>query len=193
MSIYMILVFLHVAGALALFASIGVEQVALHRLRGARTGAQVNEWLAALAGLRRIDAPAGVTLLATGIYFVVTRWGHQAWAGLAVIGMIVMALLGILVNGRRLRAIAWEASGAFGPVSMELGERLHDPVLLTSSMVRAAIGVGIVFNMVMKPPIVESAAVLIVATIVGVLGAQIVQLPARSNRMAPRRAQRQSA
>ena len=192
MSLYSVLVFLHVIGALGLFASIGLEQVGLYRLRRARTGTQVNEWLSTLAGLRRIDGPAGLLLLATGIYFVVTRWGHQAWAGLAILGMILMALLGILVNGRRLRAIKWESSGTLGPIPSELTQRLHDSVLLTSAMVRAAIGVGIVFNMVMKPAAGAALVALVVTTIAGALLAQIAQA-VKTHHVAPARAERRSA
>lgn len=185
MSIYSVLVFLHVVGALGLFASIGLEQVGLYRLRRAVTGTQANEWLSTLAALRRIDAPAGLLLLATGMYFVATRWGTQAWAGLAVVGMIVMALLGILASGRRLRAITWEATGMLGPIPVELRQRLHDPVLLTSATVRAAIGVGIVFNMVMKPPAGGALIALVVMTIAGVLVAQVAGMTVRSHQVSP--------
>lgn len=172
-STYSVLVFLHIVGALGLFASIGLEQVGVYRLRRARTGAQVNEWVSTLAGLRRIDAPAGLLLLATGMYLMVTRWGHQWWAAVAVAGMVGMALLGILVTGRRLRPIKWEATGMIGAIPSELSERLRDPVLLTSATVRAAIGVAIVFNMVTKPSVGPALAALIVMPMVGALVAQL--------------------
>jgi len=172
-SIYSVLVFLHVIGALALFASIGIEQIGLLRLRFATQQTQVKEWVSTLRALRRIDGPAGLLLLATGIYFVVSRWGHQAWAGLAVLGMIVMALLGVLVTGRRLRAIAWEVTATTTMVPPALREQLLDPVLRMSATLRAAIGVGIVFNMVVKPPLEGAVAALVVATVAGAVMAQI--------------------
>lgn len=184
MSTYSLLVFLHIVGALGLFASIGLEQVGLYRLRRARTGSQVNEWVSLLAGLRKLDAPAGLLLLATGIYFVMTRWGHQPWAGLAVLGMVVMALLGILVNGRRLRAIKWEATGMLGAIPAELSQRVRDPVLLTSATVRAGIGIGIVFNMVTKPSLVMALAAMVVAPVVGVVVSQIAAMNVRGGRRA---------
>jgi hypothetical protein len=180
-----LLLFLHILGALGLFASIGLEQVGLYRLRRARTGMQVNEWLSILMSLRRIDAPAGLLLLATGIYFVVTRWGHQPWAGLAIIGMIVMALLGILVSGRRLKTIRWETSGTNGPVSADVMQRLHDPVLSISANVRAAIGVGIVFDMVMKPAAGPALTALIVTTILGALVTQGRRVSVKSGQVTP--------
>jgi hypothetical protein len=47
---YSVLVFLHIVGALGLFASIAVEQVSLAGPRRATTGAQAREWLAVIGG-----------------------------------------------------------------------------------------------------------------------------------------------
>jgi hypothetical protein len=105
-SIYSISVFLHIVGALALFAGIGLEQVSLFNLRRASTAAQARDWLAVLRNLRRIDAPSGITILATGLYMVFARWGHQAWIGLAILGMVAMAILSIGVTSRHAKAAA---------------------------------------------------------------------------------------
>ncbi|HKW46824.1 MAG TPA: hypothetical protein VJN70_05245, partial [Gemmatimonadaceae bacterium] len=97
MSVYSIVLFLHIVGALALFAGIGVEQLTLFKARRADTNARARDWLSVLAGLRRVDGPAGLILLASGFYMGATRWGQQAWMGLAVLGMILMAALSVVL------------------------------------------------------------------------------------------------
>ena len=168
MSLYSISVFLHIVGALGLFAGIALEQVGLRGLRRASTVAQAREWVRVLGGLRRIDAPSGLTILATGIYMIVSRWGEQAWAGLAILGMVVIAVLGVAVTGRRAGAIAKELPLDDGPVPQSLRSRLDDSVLPASASARAAIALGIVFNMSLKPSAPLAAAVLLVALAIGV-------------------------
>lgn len=167
MSLYSVLVFLHVVGALGLFSSIALEQASLVNLRRASTRAQVRDWVATLRVLRRVDGPAGLVILATGIYFVATRWGHHAWIGLALLGMVAMAALGAGVTGRRVNAIAKVLPAADGPIPTSLRQRLRDPVLRTSASLRAALGLGIVFNMSVKPATAGAFAAMGVALALG--------------------------
>ena len=78
MSLYAIAVFLHIVGALGLFAALGLEWASLLNLRRATAAGQAREWARVLASLRTVAAPAVVTLLVTGIYLTATRWGRCA-------------------------------------------------------------------------------------------------------------------
>ena len=172
-SVYSIVVFLHVVGALALFAGIGLEQVSLFNLRKASTTLQAREWLAVLGGLRRVDAPSGITILATGFYMLFTRWGHQAWIGLAILGMVAMAILSITVTARRVKAITSTLHGSDAPIA-GLFRAQHDQTLRAAASFRAAIALGIVFNMTVKPAtpgaVAALGAALVLAAIVAVAG-----------------------
>jgi len=170
---YSAVVFLHIVGALGLFASIGLEQVGLANLRGASSNAQVREWLALLGGLRRLDAPSGIVILATGFYMVAARWGYHAWIGVALLGMALMAFIGIAGTARRARAIRTSLPATDGPVSVALRERLTDPVLRSSASLRAATGLGIVFNMSVKPSTVVAWAAMGVALACGAAAALV--------------------
>jgi len=167
--LYEIVVFLHIVGALGLFAGVGLEQLGLARLRQARTVAQLREWVATLGGLRRIDGPSGLLLLITGGYMVTARWGGHGWIGLALLGMMAMAFLSIGVTGRRVTAIKKSIPMADGPISTSLHQRIKDPVLRASAWVRAALAFGILFNMSVKPGSVGASIVMAVALAVGVL------------------------
>ena len=169
MSLYSIFVFLHVVGALGLFAGIGLEQVALANLRGCSTIAQAREWIALLGGLRRIDAPSGLLILATGFYMVAARWGHQAWIGLAILGMVVMAFLGVALTARRAAAIRKALPDVEGPIPAALRHHLNDRVLRTAASLRAALALGIVFNMSVRPVSVAALVVMVVALAIGAI------------------------
>ena len=173
MSTYGIVVFLHIVGALGLFVGIGLEQVSLARLREVRTTNQARDWLAVLGGLRRIDAPSGLLILATGIFMMMARWQHQPWIGLAIIGMVLMAALSIGVTARRARSLKGALPSSDGPISSGLSARLSDPVLRAAATIRAAIGLGIVFEMALKPAGASAVIVLVVALVAGSLVALI--------------------
>lgn len=87
MSVYAIVVFLHVVGALGVFAAMGLEWTGLANVRRASTAAQAREWARLLRKVRMLEGPAGLTILATGIYLS-TRWGEQPWIGLGLLGLI---------------------------------------------------------------------------------------------------------
>jgi hypothetical protein len=167
MSAYSIALFLHLVGVLALFAGIGLEQTAMRRLRNALSLAQVREWMTVLRGLRRIDAPAGLTILLSGGYLAEHGAGHHAWIAAGIIGMVAMAVLGAAVGRPRLLAIATALPETDGPVSSSLRARLENPVLRASGATRAAIGLGVVFDMVVKPAATGAVIVLVVALVIG--------------------------
>jgi hypothetical protein len=170
-SAYSIALFLHVVGVLALFVGIGLEQVGLRRLRRAASIAQALEWTTLLRGLRRIDAPAGLAILVTGAYLTETGAGHHAWVAAGIVGLVLMALLGMAVTRPRVATIAAALSVTDGPIPSAVGDRLRDPVLRASAAFRAALGVGIVFDMVVKPGMAGAVGVLIVALVVGAFSA----------------------
>ena len=167
MSAYSIALFLHLVGVLALFAGIAIEQTALRRLRNARSLAQVREWMTLLRGLRRIDGPAGLTILLSGGYLVGSGAGYHAWVGAGVIGMVLMAVIGIAFGRPRMLAIASAMTATDGPVSSSLRARLADPILRASAATRAALGLGIVFDMAVKPAAAGAVIALVVALLAG--------------------------
>src|SRR5512146_1512179 len=102
---YSISLFLHIVGALGLFASLAFEQAALVNLRRATTLTQTREWLSSLRALQRIQGPSALLLVATGLYMMITSWRQQAWAGLGLVGMVLMAIISVVVTGRRMKAL----------------------------------------------------------------------------------------
>jgi hypothetical protein len=167
MTAYSIALFLHLVGVLALFAGIALEQTGLRQLRNARTVAQVREWLALLRGLRRIDAPAGLTILVSGGYLAARGAGHGAWIVAGLVGMVLMAVLGAAVGRPRFLAIVSAVPATDGPVTSPLRRRIADPVLRASAATRAALALGIVFVMAVKPAAAGAVTALVMALAIG--------------------------
>jgi hypothetical protein len=131
---------------------------------------QVREWLTLMRGRRRIDGPAALTILVSGGYLMGHGAGYHAWVAAGIAGMVVMAVLGAGVGRPRFVAIGRAISATDGPVSSSLRGRLEDPVLRASAATRAALGLGVVFTMVVKP---AATGVLVVFAIALAIGAVI--------------------
>jgi hypothetical protein len=169
MSAYSIVLFLHLVGALGLFSAFALEWAGLLNLRRATTLAQARDWLRLVGSFRLVGFPSFLTLLATGLTMSLSRWGWQGWIGVALLAMVVMAVLGNVVTGGRVREIVRMQAAGEGPISPQLAEKLRDPALVVSGWTRTALGLGIVYIMENKPSVGGAFAVLGVAAVVGLL------------------------
>lgn len=168
MSVYSISLFLHIVGAIGLFAGISLELAGLAGLQRATTTAQLREWLRLLGVLQRIVGPATGLIILTGLHLARTSWGRNAWIALGLLGILAMAGLGRGLTRSRLRAIAQAVpSGGDHPIPAAIRQRLGDPVLRASIALRLALGLGIVFLMSVKPGTVGALVTVFVALLVG--------------------------
>lgn len=148
MDLYAVIVFVHVLGAVTLFAAWGFEAAAIADLRSEHTGGGERSF--GLARLRlgvRLAQVGMLTALATGAWMMWARWGQQAWMATAIIGLVVIAVISVVASRRaRLRRAAER------PAAIQL--------LASSLTLRASIGVGIVGLMTAKPATTGSALIL---------------------------------
>jgi hypothetical protein len=170
-SVYSISLFLHVVGALGLFAALGLEWAGLFNLRRASEVGQVREWMRLLGAPRFLGGPAALIILVSGIYMSSTRWGPQGWIIVALAGMVLIALLGAVLSGRRARAIARALPAKDGLISTALGRQLHDPVLTLSLRLRVALFVGIIFLMSIRPSTTGALLAMGMAGAIGLVAA----------------------
>jgi hypothetical protein len=105
MSLYSILVFLHILGAVGLFAAIGIETVIVGRLKRADTPAAARIWVGLASLPQRLSSISSLALLVTGIWMTVKLWGHQPWIASAFFAMIVMGATAGIVIGRRVKLL----------------------------------------------------------------------------------------
>lgn len=182
MSIYTIVLFLHVSGAIGYFVSIGTWLFGLMSLRRAQRVEQVR----ALAHLVGLTGPLfGISvllILVAGLYMAFTAWSLQTgWIAVALVSLILMApIVTALIEPRRraIERLAREAPG--GPLSRSLEQRIYDPVLLTALQTIAALLFGIVFLMTTKPSLAGSLIVIIVALALGLASGLLVSSVTRT-------------
>src|SRR2546429_6976338 len=129
MSVYAIAVFLHIVGALGLFAALALEWASLYNLRRVPTAGQAREWTKLLSALRFVGGPSTLTILVTGIYMMATRWGGQGWIGAGLAGLVLIAVVGGALGGRRSAAIARTVAGETGAISAGPRPQLPAPAL----------------------------------------------------------------
>jgi hypothetical protein len=166
MTAYSIALFLHIVGALALFAAFGLEGVALLSLRRAATTEQVREWARVFGLVRRLSPASLGLLLLAGLYMTATTWRAQAWITTALLTMILFPVLGAL-SGRPLATTVRALATERGPLSAAVRSQLGDPFLAASYLVRLAAALGIVFLMTVKPDLLGSLVTIGVALIAG--------------------------
>jgi hypothetical protein len=137
MSLYSVALFLHIVGAVLLFALLTVEGVSL------RQGFMA-------ARLNRVLGPiSAVTILIPGFYMVVSQWG---WNGWVVVGIVAWVLI----------AVAGAATG----IGLLTG-RLNIRTAALSWSVRVGMALGVVFIMTIKPDLIPSIIVVIASALVG--------------------------
>jgi hypothetical protein len=173
MPYYQIALFLHILGVLGFFIAIGVLYGAVFGVRRAQTVQSIMLWTSAAAGVGRILFPiSGLVILITGLYMVVTVWGERTpWAGVALIAFLILAIAATVIQGRRMAALERSAAGQpeSAPVTGALWTQAHDPVTWVAVNASAAVAIGIVYLMTLKPDALGSVIALLIALLVGLV------------------------
>jgi hypothetical protein len=176
MSIYTIVLFLHVSGAIGYFISIGTWLFGLSAIRRAQRVEQVRALTNLTGRLGLFFGISVLLILATGLYMALTAWSLQTgWIGVALISLVLIAPLSTALIEPRRRAIDRLAREApDGPLPQALERRTHDPILATTLQTVAALLLGIVFLMTTKPALIGSLIVMAVALALGLASGLLV-------------------
>jgi uncharacterized membrane protein len=169
MTVYTIVKFLHVVGAIGYFVAMGTLLFGLVALQRARRVEQVRvlaEFVGRLAPFFNLSI---LLLLLAGLYMTVTVWGFETgWIDVALVSLLVIVPIAALTVQSRLRVIARLAhEEADGPLSADLVARTHDPTILTTPRIVVALLLGIVFLMTTKPALPVSLLVMAIALVLG--------------------------
>lgn len=173
MSIYDLIVFVHVLSAVVLVGG-GILATPAIRLaiRRATTASELRRWLTAGRPLGLIDPISSIVLLGSGIYLASTGdWWSAAWVHVAVVLWAANAGVANVVvspHHRRLAQLAFSDGGEeIGP---ELDAVRNSPGPRAASDVMLASDLGVLFLMVMKPSGYLPAVLVLVAAYVGLVG-----------------------
>lgn len=168
MSLYTIVLFLHVSAVLALFAGLGFETLSLFRLRRAATVAEACLWIDPVPRLPLWTGGSALVTFISGIYLAqrVSAFG-QAWIDLTIVALLLIAPVGAL-TGKRMRTIRRALTNA-SPLEHDLILRLDDSLLKISLSLRICIFLGIVLLMAAKPELVQAVSIVVGSLVLGVL------------------------
>jgi ABC-type multidrug transport system fused ATPase/permease subunit len=176
---YEILLFLHILGAMGLFAGLAIEAVAVTRLARANGVQQVRDWLATSAIGVWTSIVSMVILLLAGLVMMAVRWGPTSWTITALIALVVMALISQIVSRRRLSELRRHLrQGTDAELLGGLSMRAPDSHLSVSVWLRIGVVVGTLELMTTKPDVLAGVLILVIAAL---LGAGVGMLLARQS------------
>lgn len=166
---YSIVLFLHVCGALGLFAAVGIEVVGVLGLRRARTVDQVRTYARVVKVTEPMFPVFSLLVLGAGIYLTVTQWSFRTpFVIVGLTTLVVMAALGPTVQGKRWQLVEATADELpDGLVPESLRRLIDDPVAWSSMGGSVFAVVGVVALMTIKPGWTASVAIAVAAYAVG--------------------------
>jgi hypothetical protein len=158
MTLYSLVLFLHLAAMLGLFAALSIEVLLLFHLRRVSNLMDARHWIEPVPGLPLVAMGSLLILFFSGIYLAaqVSALG-LAWTKVTIGALLLIAPVGAL-TGRRMRAIRRACTDAKAINSDLLGQ-LRDPYLKISLGIRVASFLGIVLLMASKPELWESISI----------------------------------
>lgn len=171
MSLYAVIVFVHVASALGLFIAFGLEWFCVSGFRRSKSADQLRTWTGISARVPAIFGSSLGVLLISGGYLSAKlgSMAQQGWVLVTLGVIVVVAVIGGAIGPRRVRPIRQAANEASGPLPADLRSRLTDPWLTASIRVRFVLALGIVFLMCTRLPILASTVAMAAWFLAGVI------------------------
>jgi len=170
MTVFTAVLFLHLAGALALFIGYGIEWTASSLFRNASSVEQLRAWLRVFKVSPPLSGAGSAFVLLSGGYLASLSGAmKQGWIPAALLGIFVALALGFTLILPRMRRIRKALPVSNDPLSAVLRAQLSDPVLLTTIRVRVLLAGGIVYLMASKLTFVPSLVVLAIAAVLGIV------------------------
>jgi hypothetical protein len=170
MTVYTVVLYSHLLGAVALFMGYGMEWAASALFSKAASTEQVRAWLRVF----RVSPPLsgaglGVLLLSGGYLASLSGAMKQGWIPATLLAVGAALLLGFVLILPRMGRIRTTLPSLDQPLAPDLKKRLADPLLLTAIRVRVLVAAGILYLMVAKLPFGPSLVALGLSLAAGVL------------------------
>jgi hypothetical protein len=163
-----VVLFVHIAVAIAAFGVAAVLLTGLAQMRSARNMSTLRSWSGIVHRAEPMFPILVVVLIGLGAWLIALSDGEFAWSQ----GWIIVTLVGLVIMegfggavlapaGKRLHALI--DAEPDGPVSPELRAAITEPVTWIGGYVNTGIATGIVFLMATKPNAWISIVVVVVA------------------------------
>jgi hypothetical protein len=177
MTVYSVVLFLHLSGALFLYMFFALEWLVQGRVRKSATIEAARPWLVAGARLPAIGAIGGILIFIPGLWLAAHEklWA-AAWIQAAITTALIMVLMGVVITRPRMRKLERAANEAVpgaaqgtGQTGSNAAHRLRDPVIIFSLRIRMALGFGVLYLMAAKPGLTTTLVTLGVALVLGIV------------------------
>jgi hypothetical protein len=167
-SLYTILVFVHVTSAIGLSAGNLISLFGLFAMRRAQRVEQVRAILGLLALSEPVSAIALVLTPAAGVTMTITTWGwRNGWITVALGSFVLLLSMGVITGLRRGAIAKLVNEMPDGPLPASVEQRIHDPLLGTAVYMLVALLLGIVFLMTTKPALDGALIAIAVSVVLG--------------------------
>ncbi len=171
MNVYSFVLFVHITGALGIFAALGLEWTGLRQLRSSTVPEQVRAWMGIFKNTRQVGFAAMLATVLTGVYLMLKAWGGAPWI-IATIGALVLIIaLSLALTGPRMVTIGRAMAAGTRPGSPAFHQLANHPLLYISIQTRVAIALGIVFLKIAQPDFVGSLLTIGAAIVLGLASA----------------------
>ncbi len=166
MTLYTLIVFLHLTAALALFLAFGIEWAAVSFLGKASTCDEAAHWLRLAKLGPLVNGPALLLAILSGGYLAsLISAFKQGWVPASFVGIAIVALLGGAINAPKMRAIRL----AIPKGGNALTAALQTKALPVSVRLRTFTTLAIAFTMTTKLPFLHCLLALLGGLVVGLL------------------------
>lgn len=166
--LYLVALFLHVAGALMLAAAVGIEWLCVIGLRNAATVESARGSLSTYSKLGMIGGIGTFLILIPGIYMAAVAWHGAGWVAIGFLGLVLIGAIGGIMTGRKMRKMKNDAGG-LRDMTSEFRKRTLDNLLVLSIRLRTMLLIGIVYMMTVKTSMSGSIIVLVISIVLGFL------------------------
>jgi hypothetical protein len=170
MTIYSIVLFLHVGAALVLASALSIDGLILFQLRRATSPMRATSWLDLWSVVPWIAGGSGLVLLLSGGYLTHRMSaGTEAWPKVALAALILIGILGG-VTSRRMVALRRTSARDQSVFFRSRGF----PILRISLSLRIALVFAAVLLMNAKPQLRESLSIVCAALVLGLVVAFLI-------------------
>lgn len=169
MNLYLIALYIHITGALAMFAGLGIEGIVFKSLKNSSSPQQTVPWLGAMRILRIVFGYSAVSLFLTGLYLVILSWGWNSWVLTGLVLLVALSGYGSTKGKKIAMSIASMINSSSQSIPSEVKKVIADPVLMTTYKLKITLALGIIFMMTTKPGWVGSIVTVAAAASIGFL------------------------
>ncbi len=169
MSFYLVALYLHITGALAMFAGLGIEGIVFTNLKKVSSPQQAIPWLGSMRILRIVFGYSGVALLVTGIYLVAMSWGWNSWVLTGLVLLVALSGYGSTTGKKIAMSVASLLNTNSKSIPDGVKKIIADPFLMKTYKLKITLALGIIFIMTTKPGWMGSIVAVAAAFAAGLL------------------------